>query len=101
VRYWWPRAAAAAADTITVVRKATGGLLNGMTLPQVLSIGAMVVSLTAWAVRAEGRIDSLQRQHVADVATLKEQQDRAIRQTRDDIAYIRERLDQVLDTRRR
>lgn len=83
-----------------MVRQATGGLLTGMTLPQILSIVAMVVTLTAWAVRVEGRVDALNRQQVSDVAMLKEQQEKAIRQTRDDVAYIRSRLDQVLDGRR-
>lgn len=72
-----------------------------MTLPQILSVGALVVTLTAWAVRVEGRVDALQQQQVADVARLTEQQETAIRQTRDDLAYIRSRLDQVLDQTRR
>lgn len=79
-----------------MVRQAPGGLFSGLTLPQILSIGAMVVSLTAWAVRAEGRIDAQQRQHDTDVARLTEQQESAIRQTRDDVAYLRKRFDQLL-----
>jgi hypothetical protein len=75
-----------------VVRRATG-----FSLSQILSIGGLVVSLTAWAVRVEGRVDALQQQHVRDVATLKDEQATTIRQTRDDIAYIRARLDRALE----
>ena len=81
-----------------MVRQATGG---GFSLSRILSIGGLVVSLTAWAVRVEGRVDALQRLHDHDVAVLKEQQESAITQTRDDLAYIRTRLDQVLDLKRR
>jgi hypothetical protein len=75
-----------------VVRRATG-----FSLSQILSIGGLVVSLTAWAVRVEGRVDDLQRQHARDVATLKDEQQTTIRQTRDDLAYIRARLDRALE----
>lgn len=79
-----------------MVRRATG-----FSLSQILTIGGLVVSLTAWAVRVEGRVDALQKLHSTDVAALKEQQDRVIRQTRDDLAYIRQRVDVLVDQRTR
>lgn len=49
-------------------------------------IGVLVLSGVVWAVRLEARVDALKQQHQA-----------AIEQVREDLKYIRARLDQALD----
>lgn len=59
---------------------------------EIIAIAALVLSGLVWAVRLEGRVDAQTEQ----IATLKEQQRAAILQVREDLTYIRQRLDLVL-----
>jgi hypothetical protein len=56
-----------------------------------LTIGTFVVGIVVWAVRLEGRLNS-QEQQLDDVRL---QQSQNIQQFREDLAYIRSRIDQA------
>jgi len=58
------------------------------TIADWLVVAGSVLGLTAWGVRLEARVDAEAAQHRE-----------AIEQVRQDLTYIRTRLDQVLDGR--
>ena len=60
-----------------------------------LLIGTLAVGGVVWAVRLEGRVNA---QDVR-VDGVEQQQKAAIDQVRTDLAYIRSRIDQALDSR--
>ena len=64
-----------------------------LTITEFLAVLGFVAGLIIWAVRLEGRVDTQQTQ----LNTQRENHALAIEQLRDDIGYIRRRLDLVLD----
>lgn len=70
-------------------------MINGIGVGEAITIVTLGAGVVAWAVRLEGRIntsdaryDALQKAYLADAG-----------ETREDIQYIRERLDRVLERR--
>lgn len=60
-----------------------------------ITICALALAGVVWAVRLEGRINA----HDRDIAAIEAARKESIETVRADLAYIRGRLDQVLDAR--
>ncbi len=59
---------------------------------EVLSAAVLVVGIIVWAVRLEGRINAADRA----LGDVKAQHAQAVQQFREDLAYIRQRIDAAL-----
>jgi hypothetical protein len=57
-----------------------------------ITVGVLGVSTVVWLVRLEGRVNS----HDQAIATVNEKLDRNDRLLREDVAYIRSRIDQAV-----
>lgn len=68
-------------------------MLRKVTLYEWVCIALLVVASIAWAVRLEARVDSLANQ----VEAFQEYTERTYQQIRQDLAYIRSRVDDAID----
>lgn len=72
-------------------------MLRRVSVSEWVVIGALVLTGLTWLVRLEGRVDGT----ATAIATVKADQKDALAALRDDVRYIRERLDRALDEARR
>lgn len=59
---------------------------------EVITIAVLVVGLIVWAVRLEARVDAADRA----VSDVRAEHDKDLRQFREDLGYIRTRIDEAL-----
>lgn len=68
-------------------------VFSRVTVGEWVTIAAFVIGGIFWAAHLEGRVNAQER----DSARLESHQKEAIDQVREDLAYIRTRLDETLD----
>jgi hypothetical protein len=69
---------------------------------EVISIVALVGALLAWVVRLEGRVEAQERGEAdrdQKIAEVKAEHREAVKQFREDLAYIRSRIDAAVAAR--
>lgn len=67
-------------------------MLRRVSLYEWIAIAVLALTGVVWAVRLEGRVNTQDR----ELSTLQQQHREAIQQFRDDLSYIRRRLDEAL-----
>lgn len=71
-------------------------MLRRVSLFEWIGIAVLVLGAVIWSIRLEGRVQATER----DLSTLRLQHEQAVQQTREDVSYIRERIDRILEALR-